>query len=503
MKYTGKIQLLALMLLCILLFSSCGSAFEHVYDRDGTGELSVQTQESGESTPETEPQSAETDTDTAPTQTRGEEEDSKEAEDESQSEEESESESVSLGEDNGIIAALLEEGDLPSFHTNKLSLMEAYYKRYYVGALPHSRIIAFALLELYGTYFKDVIDETDENLVTDALLACYQQAAGDKYAVYMDKEDLAANKQDFGAEYTGIGIYVGYHAMENTVQVLNVYENTPASEAGLLPGDYILAVDGATVEEIGYYELVNRMRGVAGTSVTLTVSREGRELSFTMVRKHLTGISVTYRRLAQDASIGYVKIEQFDEHTAEQFKAAIDALQSGGVSALVFDLRNNGGGQISAIVKVLDYLIADGLPIAHLRYKPGAGNEDEHYFAEDGHSVSLPITVLCNEYTISAAELFAAALQDHGMATVVGDVTYGKGMAQAHVEFGDGTGFSISVACYDPPIGQNYEGKGVIPDIEIALSEEAAKVNSFLREDGIDNQLQTAVAELNRLRAAK
>lgn len=89
------------------------------------------------------------------------------------------------------------------------------------------------------------------------------------------------------------------------------------------------------------------------------------------------------------------------------------------------------------------------------------------------------------------------------MATVVGDVTYGKGMAQAHVEFGDGTGFSISVARYDPPIGQNYEGKGVIPDIEIALSEEAAVVNAFLREDGIDNQLQTAVAELNRLRAAK
>ena len=422
---------------------------------------------------------------------------------ESESESESESSSESLGEDRGIVVALLERNALPSFNAYKLLVMEGYYQRYYVGELPHSSIVADTMLKLYNTYFGDEIDSENESDVTDALLACYQQAVGDKYAIYMDKEDLAAIKEDFGAEYTGIGIYVSYDALQNTMQILNVYENTPAMNAGMMPGDYIVAVDGKTVEELGYYELVNRMRGEAGTSVTVTVLRDGRELSFTMVRKQLMGISVTYRRLSQDTSIGYVKIEQFDAHTAEQFKAAIDALEASGVTALVFDLRNNGGGQLGAIVSVLDYLLSDGLPIAHMRYKPGTGNEDAHYFAEDGHSVSLPMTVLCNEYTASAAELFTAALRDHGKATIVGSVTYGKGTAQAQLEpFGDGTGFTISIARYDPPIGQNYEGIGITPDISVTLSEEAAKVNAFLRDDAIDNQLQAAVTELNRLRAS-
>ena len=365
--------------------------------------------------------------------------------------------------------------------------------------MPNEREIAYGVRDFMNDYFADV-DKTDREAMTTAVIVSYQQAVGDRYATYFDEESYREQQTDQNAEFVGIGVYVSYNLQENSVQVLAVYEGTPAANAGIMPGDFIVSVDGVGLGEIGYYELVNRIRGEADTWVEVGVMRGEEELTFTMQRKLVEGISVTYRQLDQDQTIGYVKIEQFDSKTAEQFKTAIDTLIEKGVEGFIFDVRGNPGGEVTSIVNVLDYLLPDGNPIAFFRYDQNLGMKDAVYNADDGHEVTLPMTVLCDEYTASAGELFTAALRDYEAATVIGVRTYGKGTAQNLIELRDGTAFTISIARYDPPSGENYEGVGIAPHIEVTLDEEAASVNAFLRDDAIDNQLQTAVDEIDRLR---
>ena len=195
-----------------------------------------------------------------------------------------------------------------------------------------------------------------------------------------------------------------------------------------------------------------------------------------------------------------MKIEQFDSKTAEQFRKAIDDLIAKNVEGFIFDVRGNPGGELNSIVNVLDYLLPDGEPIAYFRYDQNLGKQDVVYKAKDGHEVNLPMTVLCDQYTASAGELFTSALRDYGVATVIGVRTYGKGTAQSLFDLRDGTAFTMSTARYDPPKAANYEGVGVAPHITVVLDEKAASINAFLRDDAIDNQLQEAIKEINRLR---
>ncbi len=382
----------------------------------------------------------------------------------------------------------------------KLRNMEFYYRNFYIGDLPENELLISQTKALFDEYFSKTIDKTDETALTDAVLTCFQFATGDKYAVYLDKEAYEDYQTDYDAEFIGIGVYVSYNSIQETVQVLSVFKDSPAAKAGILPGDYMISVDGNSLEDIGYYDFVNRIRGEAGTAVTVTVLRDNQQIDFSMVRMPLTGVSVTYRLLEQDAEIGYVKIEQFDSKTFEQFKEAVDSLIESGAKGLVFDLRGNPGGELNAIISVLDYLLPDGNAIAHIRYAPKTLMPSQSIVAGDGHFVNLPMTVLCDGYTASAGELFTVALRDYEVATIIGVTTYGKGTMQSVLDFGDGSAFTISIARYDPPFGANYEGIGVIPDIIEELSEEAASVNAFLRDDLDDNQLQKAVAEIVRLR---
>ncbi len=400
--------------------------------------------------------------------------------------------------DMSLIQALEALG-FTGYRTDKLNLMSLYYQRFFVGNIPDTATLAREMKRLYDEYLADVIDREDGVALTGAMLSCYQAAVGDQYAVYLDEEEYADYTQDYNAEYVGIGVYLSYDRMNDTALILSVFENSPALEAGLLPGDYIVAVDDVDVKDAGYYGILDLVSGEAGSTVKITVERNGQRFSKSMVRRSVTSTSVTYRKLAQDATIGYIKIEKFDAKTAEQFQTAVDALLADGVRGFVFDLRNNPGGELNSIVSVLDYLLPDGQALVHFRYSAQSGYPTTTYMAEDGHTVNLPMVILCNEYTASAGELFTSAMRDYEAATVVGVTTYGKGTAQGVIEFHDGTAFTVSVARYDPPFGENYEGVGIVPDIQEVLSDQAAAINSFLRDDAIDNQLQKAVAELNRL----
>lgn len=393
-----------------------------------------------------------------------------------------------------LLEALGEE-HLPAFRADKMYAMAYYYCNYYVGALPTAKDTAKEMKRLYKEYFQEYVDNEDDELVTDVLLSCYQAAVGDKYAIYMNADSYSQYEQDSSGEHTEIGIYINYNMLTDTALILSVYKDTPAETAGLLAGDYITAVDDVPVKELGYYGLLKAIRGEHGTTVKITVDRGGQTLSFSVLRQKKEHISVTGKLLDTDATVGYIKISNFDAKTFSQFKQTVDGLIEAGATRLLFDLRNNPGGELPAIISVLDYILEDGLPITTFRYREGSGLPNTVITAEDGHKVDLPMTILCNAYTASAGELFTAALQDHGVATVVGEVTYGKGTAQTMVSYVDGSAFTISFALYDPPRSPNYEGKGVTPDVLVTLDEEASDPSVY--DEAKDNQLQAAVAILN------
>jgi len=191
-------------------------------------------------------------------------------------------------------------------------------------------------------------------------------------------------------------------------------------------------------------------------------------------------------------------IQSFDLITPEQFFSAMDDLLAQGAEGFIFDLRYNPGGDLSSITKILDYLLPEG-PIIRIHYKSG----EEEVMKSDANYLNMPLAVLINGRTASAAELFSAAIKDYELGTLVGTTTYGKGTMQATMPLEDNSAVVISIAKYNPPFSDNYDGVGIAPDVEVELDEELQKVNRFKIADIDDNQLQTAIAVLNGNMAAE
>lgn len=346
------------------------------------------------------------------------------------------------------------------------------------------------LMDVENYYSELYIGELDEKEITDNVLRGYIYGTGDKYAYYLSVEEYAENMADDSAEYEGIGVRVMWS--ENTIEVINVMPDSPALEAGILPGDYIIAVEGDYVSEIGYNEAVDRMLGESGTEVSFTVLRNGEAMEFSVVRSKIKEISVISRICESDPTVGIIQILEFDYGTPEQFKAACDELAQNGAERFVFDVRNNPGGNLDAICDILDYLLPEG-PIVHVVYKSG----EKETISSDVKSLQLECNVIVNENTASAGELFAAALQDYNYAEIIGTATYGKGTMQNIIQLSDGSGFGISTALYYPPYSDNYEGVGVKPDYPCEIAEEFENISIYKLTYEQDAQLQKAIEVLN------
>ena len=362
------------------------------------------------------------------------------------------------------VSSYLKKWGFPNSDSTKLKYIENLFKNYYVGEMPEvgdaARSVALNFLENYY----DNIDLSDEDKVTDALINCYIAAVGDKYSHYMNPEEYESYNSEMSGEFCGIGVYISYSALDGTYEILNVFEDSPAETAGILPGDFIVAVDGTDVDILGYEGTLGAVKGEQGSSVSITVLRGTERIEFSMLRTELEDITVTHEILA--GNIGYIRITQFIQNTASQFTAAVDSLTDAGVSGIIFDVRSNPGGYLTSIIEVLDYLLPDGGDIVGYKYYDGSTDSTK---ASDGHQVSLPFAVLCNEYTASAAELFTSALRDYAAegiidATIIGQTTYKKGTMQSTFEYKDGSAITISIARYNPPSGVNYEGIGITPD---------------------------------------
>ncbi len=353
--------------------------------------------------------------------------------------------------------------------------------------------------EMYRANFPGVLDASS---LRDFAIKGYVAGTGDRYGFYYSPEEAEELMNEVNGESDGIGVNVIYDADVGCIEIVSVTPDSPAEKNGVMAGDYIAYVfdkDGkrAAVAEIGYEVALNLLKGKSGTEAKFVVLRDDNgdekyeEIEFSIERAHIESVSVMYHVYELDKTVGVIKITGFDKKTPEQFIDAVEALKQDGVTKLVFDVRNNPGGDKDAVCEVLDYLLPEGVLMRTV-------DADGNYTVietSDASFLDMPMAVIMNSGTASAGELFAAAIKDYGAGLLVGETTYGKGSMQSIVPvFDDGSLLRLTVALYCPPVSENYDGIGIAPDIEEPLDEALENKNPFKYTDAEDNQLSAAVA---------
>ena len=324
----------------------------------------------------------------------------------------------------------------------------------------------------------------------DGMLQGMLAALGDPYSVYYNESDLDSFTTQSEGEYYGIGCMVTQDLITGVITIVTPYVGAPAYEAGILPGDILYAVDGEPVTGADLDQVVMGIKGNAGTTVELTIVREGEAdyLYFDVERRKVEIPTVEYEM--KDDQIGYIAVTSFDGVTTEQFKNAYKDLEKQGMKGLVIDMRDNGGGLLSTVEDMLDYLLPKGV-IFYAKDK--YGNKYLEYTSDKKAALNVPLAILINGNTASAAEVFSGNIQAFGMATLVGTNTYGKGIMQnTYTTTPEGnTAIKLTVADYYIHGDRNIHMIGIAPDVEVELNPEVATQVVIADED--DNQLQEAL----------
>lgn len=334
--------------------------------------------------------------------------------------------------------------------------------------------------------FEEKIDTSEEEA---GIYQGFLSGLNDPYAVYYTPDELTSFLDETNGSYCGIGALVSQNVQTGVSTIVRVFEGSPAEEAGILPGDALYKVDGIEVIGMDLSLLVNNyVKGEEGSQLTITVYREnsGEYKDITLTRRPIDVQTVSGKML--DEEIGYISVAEFDRVTADQFKSKIEELQGEGMKRLIIDLRNNPGGEVTTVVSMADYILKDGGRILTVANKKGT---EETYDAEDGHSLEIPMVVLVNGNSASTSEVFTGAMKDYGVATIVGTKTFGKGIVQTLMPLSDGSAIKLTTDHYYTPNGNDIHGKGIEPDLEVELDEEAAQEVVIPEEK--DNQLQKAV----------
>lgn len=286
-------------------------------------------------------------------------------------------------------------------------------------------------------------------------------ALKDPYTVFMNKEEYDLFSAQTEGNYSGLGIQV--QAKDDKIVIVDLFDDSPAKKAGVIPKDEIEKVDGKDVNSKELDNAVTLMKGKEGTDVTLTLYREGKG-NFDVKIKRAKINLVTVRSEMLDNSTGYIQVTMFDENTAKNFTNKLKELQSKGMKSLIIDLRGNPGGLLNECVDMVSNFVPKGKVIVSTvdKYK----NKKE-YASKGGAAIGLPITVLTNEGTASASEIFSGAVRDYKIGTLVGKKTFGKGVVQTMLDSGEGTALKVTVSKYYTPNGENIHHTGIKPDIEV------------------------------------
>lgn len=336
------------------------------------------------------------------------------------------------------------------------------------------------------------IEEADMEKAEDAAATAMIDSLGDRWSYYLSAADYATHKEQVENAYVGIGITISPEENSQGFLILAVQKDSGAEAAGLLAGDIITGAESQDVRGMTTAQLRDIIRGKEGTSVSLEITRDSEVLRVQVTRMQILTEVVRYEML--ETSIGLIAISNFDARCADETIAAIEALREQGAQALIFDVRNNPGGYATELVKVLDYLLPEGDLFRTLDY---AGRETVD--KSDASFLDMPIAVVCNEDSYSAAEFFPAAIQEYGAGTIVGMPTCGKGYFQYTYELSDGSAVGLSAGKYFTPSGKSLIGIGIQPDVVVEVDDETrAKIAYGTLDAKNDPQIQAAVDILTK-----
>ncbi len=345
-------------------------------------------------------------------------------------------------------------------------------------------------------YVKTILDkyylnDIDEDKAAEGALKGYVASLGDPYTEYIPKDEMEDYKSDLMGNYVGIGIYMAQNTKDNTIVVLTPIKYSPAEEAGILPGDIIKKINGVEYTGEDMTAAANNIKGEEGSTVTLEIQRGQEIKTFEIKRKKITTNPVISEKL--DSNIGYIEVTSFDEDTAQNFKAKYEELKSQGITSLIIDLRNNGGGLVDQALQIADYIVPKGKDLLVTVDKDK--NEKIEKSKEDV-LIDMPIVVLVNENSASSSEILAGALKDLNEATIVGTTTYGKGVIQQLLTLKSGAGLKVTVEEYYTPNRTKINGVGIEPNEKVELPETVSN-HLFVQRDQ-DTQLQKAIEILKK-----
>lgn len=347
------------------------------------------------------------------------------------------------------------------------------------------------LQQLRSVIMNQYIGQVDETFLDDMAAAAMVAATGDKWSYYVPASELQSVLDSSANSYVGIGITVTLLEDESGYLVQRIEPDSPAKEGDIRLGDVVVSVDGQSIDRVGANEMLNLVSGEAGTSVTLTVLRDGEYIEKTLTRKKILQEVASGEMLTE--SVGYIQINNFNERCADETIRIFEELESQGAKAMIFDVRFNPGGYVAEMVKILDYLLPEGVLFRSEDYTGHIGEETSDAACKD-----MPMAVLINSESYSAAEFFAAALSEYDYAITVGQATTGKGRFQQLLRLSDGSAVNLSVGKYTTPNGVDLsEVGGLVPNIPVDVDKDTMALiygDSLPLEE--DAQVQAALTAL-------
>ncbi len=313
------------------------------------------------------------------------------------------------------------------------------------------------------------LDEVDENTLTDDMLKGLMNGLGDDYAAYYTADEYKEIMNTTQGDYRGVGMIMQQYADTKEVLIVGVYEGTPAETAGIKAGDILEEVDDMVCTENDLNVIAAAIKNGSGDTVHMKLRRDEEEYEVDVEKAEIE-VPVVGGKLLDD-QIGYIQITQFTGLTSDQFAEQYKELTDQGMKALIVDLRNNPGGLLDSVVDTLRQILPEGM-IVYTQTKDGTKKE---YTCDGETPIEIPLTVLVNENSASASEIFAGAVHDHEIATLVGTKTFGKGIVQQTFPFTDGSAIKMTIAKYYTPNGVCIHGEGITPDVEVELPEDATE----------------------------
>ncbi|NLJ76424.1 MAG: S41 family peptidase [Peptococcaceae bacterium] len=305
------------------------------------------------------------------------------------------------------------------------------------------------------------LQPVNSDQMIDGAIKGIVDSLNDPYSVYLEPKTFAMLQEQIKGSFGGLGILVG--VKDSGLTVVRAYEGTPAAKAGIEAGDQIIRINDTDARGMDLETAVGLMRGPVGSTISLTIERRGGTLQFSNIAREEISVPTVEGQVIGNSDIGYIMISQFTERSPEEMGKVLSNLQSNEIKGLILDLRDNPGGELTSAVNVAKHFIPKG-PIVFIDYRNGRDQE----FPSEGQTVDLPLVVLINEGSASAAEILAGAVKDTGVGTLIGTKTFGKGVVQTLFQLDNGAGLKLTTAKYLTPNRNDINLKGIEPDVSIS-----------------------------------